>query len=260
PPPPPPPQPIVNGNDARPDTWPWQAALFYFKKQLCGASLLDERHVVTAAHCLDSEPSDYTLMLGSIEKSSEASGNLFTNRASFIQVQNFTVHPNYTSFCYYWGNDIAILRLATPVRFNRALSPVCLIDPQYDVITTSSICYALGWGLTNFYNSTSDATILQVAKLKLWSWDECRKTNFFISPSMICAGYTGGIIANCKGDSGGPLVCRNSISSGSSSINSFSPWRLVGVFTFLSTGCDVVMKPSVFTNVSYHSQWLKSAM
>lgn len=43
---------IVGGQNAVPGEWPWIAALFNGGRQFCGGSLIDDRHILTAAHCV----------------------------------------------------------------------------------------------------------------------------------------------------------------------------------------------------------------
>lgn len=43
---------IVGGQNADPGEWPWIAALFNAGRQFCGGSLIDDKHVLTAAHCV----------------------------------------------------------------------------------------------------------------------------------------------------------------------------------------------------------------
>ena len=44
----------VTGSYVKPNSWPWQAALFNRKTGmlLCGGTLLRQRYVLTAAHCI----------------------------------------------------------------------------------------------------------------------------------------------------------------------------------------------------------------
>lgn len=43
---------IVGGQNADPGEWPWIAALFNAGRQVCGGSLIDDKHILTAAHCV----------------------------------------------------------------------------------------------------------------------------------------------------------------------------------------------------------------
>merc|ERR1712198_235369 len=44
---------IVGGNPTDVNEWPWQAALVTRNQQFCGGSLINDRYVLTAAHCTD---------------------------------------------------------------------------------------------------------------------------------------------------------------------------------------------------------------
>lgn len=50
---------IVGGVDAQPNEFPWQVSWHYFNKtteksrHICGASIIGEEWVLTAAHCVD---------------------------------------------------------------------------------------------------------------------------------------------------------------------------------------------------------------
>lgn len=43
---------IVGGVKAEIDNFPWQTLLFYENKFLCGGSLISNRYILTAAHCV----------------------------------------------------------------------------------------------------------------------------------------------------------------------------------------------------------------
>ena len=44
---------ILNGDLALPNQWPWVAALLCVDKFFCTASIINERWLLTAAHCVD---------------------------------------------------------------------------------------------------------------------------------------------------------------------------------------------------------------
>lgn len=43
---------IVGGHNADVNEWPWIAALFNSGRQFCGGSLIDNYHILSAAHCV----------------------------------------------------------------------------------------------------------------------------------------------------------------------------------------------------------------
>lgn len=43
---------IVGGTNAAPNSWPWIVAMFNGGRQFCGGSLIDNVHILTAAHCI----------------------------------------------------------------------------------------------------------------------------------------------------------------------------------------------------------------
>lgn len=42
---------IVGGNETPPNKYPWMARLSYFNKFYCGGTIINDRYVLTAAHC-----------------------------------------------------------------------------------------------------------------------------------------------------------------------------------------------------------------
>lgn len=139
------------------------------------------------------------------------------------------IHPQYDPTKII--NDIAILKLESPVQFSSTVRPVCLPNINHnfdnrDVSTTtkqqlrtiflrtflfvfpSSIqAIVAGWGLVKEGGVTSN--YLQEAIVPIISNSQCRETRYKskITDVMLCAGLvkTGGKDA-CQGDSGGPLI------------------------------------------------------
>uniref|UniRef100_A0A8C0QTH9 Chymotrypsinogen B-like n=1 Tax=Canis lupus dingo TaxID=286419 RepID=A0A8C0QTH9_CANLU len=189
---------IINGEDAVPNSWPWQVSLqvrgnsgFHF----CGGSLISQHWVLTAAHCGVRAP------------------------APCPQVFE---HP-------LWGQDlgpydIALLKLAAPALLSATASPVCLPGANAS-FPAGSLCATTGWGRTR-YNSNKTPDKLQQAALPLLSNAECKKFwGSKITDVMICAGASG--VSSCMGDSGGPLVCQKD-----------GAWTLVGIVSWGSGWCN----------------------
>lgn len=58
---------VVNGEDAAPNSWPWQISLHYkHYGHICGGSLIENEWVLTAAHCVkfDPTPASFKVVVG----------------------------------------------------------------------------------------------------------------------------------------------------------------------------------------------------
>ncbi|XP_078476034.1 uncharacterized protein LOC144737187 [Lampetra planeri] len=58
---------IVNGEPAKAGSWPWMASLSVARRHRCGASLINNEWLVTAAHCIvNTDPNSLQVVLGSL--------------------------------------------------------------------------------------------------------------------------------------------------------------------------------------------------
>jgi secreted trypsin-like serine protease len=104
-------QRIVGGAEAIPHSWPWIVSL-QVRDHFCGGTLIDTRHVLTAAHCLTSAMSNQIRIVAGLH----GRQNINTGRTQIIGVQNIFRHEQYNSVTQ--AHDIAILRLSQPVQLN----------------------------------------------------------------------------------------------------------------------------------------------
>ena len=194
--------------------YPWQAAILKREGSdmvyVCGASLVDDRHVVTAAHCVKKlRATNLQVRLGEWDV---AKDDEFYPNVDFT-VDEVIVHKEYYPNMLH--NDIALLRLDRYVDFTRYphISPVCLPEPHSHF--DGQTCHVTGWGKDAFGSSGNFQKILKKVEVPIVRKNQCEYAlqdtrlgrGFKLHKGMSCAGGEEGKDA-CKGDGGGPLVCR----------------------------------------------------
>ncbi|XP_077884227.1 transmembrane protease serine 9 isoform X3 [Ictidomys tridecemlineatus] len=227
---------IVGGSAAGRGEWPWQVSLWLRRREhRCGAVLVAERWLLSAAHCFDvyGDPKQWAAFLGTPFLSG-AEGQL-------ERVARIYKHPFYNR--YTLDYDVALLELAGPVRRSHLVRPICLPEPAPRP-SEGTHCVITGWGSVR--EGGSMARQLQKAAVRLLSEQTCRR--FYpvqISSRMLCAGFPQGGVDSCSGDAGGPLACREP--SGR--------WVLTGV-TSWGYGCGRPHFPGVYTRVAAVRGWI----
>lgn len=73
-----------------------------------------------------------------------------------LQVENFIVHPKYiASSLTSSDHDIALLKLAHPVRLTSHVGFICLPVPRYPEPANGTLCTVTGWGHLQFGSEVS---------------------------------------------------------------------------------------------------------
>ncbi|XP_036005531.1 suppressor of tumorigenicity 14 protein homolog [Fundulus heteroclitus] len=234
---------IVGGQDADEGEFPWQISL-HLKDYgaVCGASLISQKWLVTAAHCVQddgqlkmSDPRNWEAYLG-LDDQRRKDAN-----AAKRKVKQVISHPSYNHFTY--DNDIALMELESPVSYSNYIQPICLPAPQHDFPVGHNV-WVTGWGATR--EGGSAALKLQKAPVKIISRSVCNDLmRGQITSRMLCAGVLKGGVDACQGDSGGPL---SSPENGRSFLAGVVSW---------GEGCARRNKPGIYTTVTQFRGWIK---
>ncbi|XP_069933119.1 chymotrypsin-like elastase family member 3B [Oryctolagus cuniculus] len=236
---------VVNGEDAVPYSWPWQAMVLFEEDGalyfICGGTLIDPDWVMTAGHCFP-YTGTYWVLLG------EHDITVSEGPEQFIPGEKIIVHPDYDDDASK-GNDIALIKLLHSAEVTEEVQPACLAPRDY-LLPHGTECYITGWGTTSTGGSTPN--ILQQGLLPVVDYEHCSKPDWWgstVKEIHVCAG--GDEVAGCNGDSGGPLNCPTEDSS----------WQVHGLASFVSSrGCDTLQKPTVFTRVSAFIPWIEETI
>ncbi|XP_071960713.1 clotting factor C-like isoform X2 [Antedon mediterranea] len=251
---------VVGGNDTIGGMWPWNVAIYKYKngtgskRLICGASILTETLVVTAAHCVkDRFTHLFKVEVGKYYRTHHKRDEEWIQSRN---VADFFVHHNYNPSTL--DSDIAVLRLETPIEFTARVRPVCLpsISSTKRNLRPGKEGVLTGWGRTG----EGLPTVLQQAIIPVVSRLRCQRNyrdsypeniNIFVTRNMFCAGFEEGGVDSCTGDSGSPMV----FSRGTGEMKS---WYLEGIVSWGSPDqCGLPKEFGVYTKVSKYLAWLR---
>ncbi|KAI5706598.1 hypothetical protein M8J76_013434 [Diaphorina citri] len=230
---------IDKGQASEVNDWPWLVALKrqYERDNFCGGVLINERWVLTAAHCILfsglRRTSDLIVRLGEYDFS-----KVNETKVTDIPAAAMKVYPRFSEQNY--ENDIALVQLSKKAQYNSFVRPVCL--PQAGDFYEDQIGIVTGWGTLSYGGPRSD--VLMEVPIPVWRLTECRKQfsqNIF--DSNLCAGGYKGGTDSCQGDSGGPLLLQRPDKQ----------WTIIGVVSW-GIGCGKT--PGVYVQVNKYLRWI----
>ncbi|XP_036985174.2 serine protease 44-like [Artibeus jamaicensis] len=235
---------IIGGMPASEKKWPWQVSLRINDQHVCGGSLIGNRWVLTAAHCVFGHV-EYTVKIGDTHLRQTST------MAVKVPVRDIVIHQDYTSFGII-ENDIALALLEFPVNYSSYIQPVCFPEKAF-LVQTGTECWVTGWG--KLHEKEDAPELLQEAQQSIIRYKECNEILKQLLQTSVNILEKGALCAynalgkdSCQGDSGGPLVCEFN-----------DTWVQVGIVSW-GFGCGRKNHPGIYTELSFYKDWVIDQM
>lgn len=221
---------IVGGIPTTIRSVPYLVQILNNGKYYCGGTLVSNRFVVTAAHCVKGKNAGSLAVVGGATKLSSAG---IRSKVSKIMIprgySKFTMHM-----------DVAVLKLKSPIK-GKYVRPSGLCKTSWK---PGAVVKVSGWGLTGETASRVPNKVRTV-NVNVISKKTCAKLykrKNVLTSTMFCAASPGKDA--CMGDSGGPA---------------FINGKFCGIISW-AVGCARKDFPGVYTNVSAVQKFIRIAM
>uniref|UniRef100_A0A3B4TCY3 Coagulation factor VII n=1 Tax=Seriola dumerili TaxID=41447 RepID=A0A3B4TCY3_SERDU len=229
---------IVGGTECPKGECPWQVLLMFKDKGFCGGVIYKPTWILTASHCMENTDIRFLKVVAGEHNTGVKEGT-----EQVIHVSEIIMHENYVMQTA--DNDIALLRLASPITYTQYAVPVCLPTRRLAELDLWAINLhtVSGWGRRGENGPTSH--LLRRLKVPRIRTQQCMaESGVVLTKNMFCAGYIEGRQDSCKGDSGGPLVTKYKNTT-----------FLLGIVSW-GKGCARPGNYGIYTRVSNYLEWI----
>ncbi|XP_061483887.1 enteropeptidase isoform X6 [Rhineura floridana] len=134
---------IIGGSDAQEGAWPWVVSLHFNSRPVCGASLVNNEWLVSAAHCVygrNLKPAQWKAVLGL-----HTNLNLSYPQTVIQEINQIIINPHYNKRTK--DSDIALMHLQFQVNYTDYIQPICFPEKNKQFLPGTN-CSIAGWGTT----------------------------------------------------------------------------------------------------------------
>lgn len=241
---------IVGGANADIVNHPWQISFQSSTgSHFCGGSILNDRWILTAQHCIDetgntlTSPATVRIAAGASKLSAMSS------TGQVRAVEEIIPYPGYVDASQ--GKDVALVRLASPLTLGTSVKAIALATPSDEsagLTNAGVVANVSGWGALSSGGSSPDT--LQAVNVPLVSnaTADAAYPETITADQLAAGDMTNGGEDSCQGDSGGPLT----VAKGSGRI-------LAGVVSW-GEGCAQAQYPGLYARVAHFQSWIDGVM
>ncbi|KAL2103551.1 hypothetical protein ACEWY4_000419 [Coilia grayii] len=237
---------IIGGERVEKKEIPWQVMVLMGGRMVGGASLIDDKWILTAAHVLHGygDVVNVRVKMGMVKRSDED--------AVEGLVEEVFIHPDYVHDQVNYNNDIALIKIQR-IPINEVVMPICLPgkEERY-TLKTDDMGKVSGWGVAHRHRSHLQYANLPVVDHGVCqaSFDKIKEKKLTVTRNMICAGLPEGGKDACQGDSGGGFAFHDSATKS---------WFVGGIVSW-GYDCAKAGYYGVYTKVSNYLSWIEDTM
>ncbi|GJQ83330.1 hypothetical protein Trydic_g15638, partial [Trypoxylus dichotomus] len=217
-------QRVVGGYNATENQFPYQVSLRYNGNHNCGGSIIGDKWVLTAGHCVSGYNKQYLKVVA---------GSLYLSTGGTqYNVANIIVHPNWNPSTI--KNDLAIIEIDGEFGCTDSVRSIPLKSHYIE----EKDCVASGWG--RLYAGGPIPNQLQYINLRTLLNTECQQRwgSIPVGDCEICTLTVAGE-GVCNGDSGSPLVING---------------KQIGIVSWGNACANGI--PDVYTRISCYINWI----